>query len=504
MSVSKKQKKSSRLKKKQINIDSINKCHKNRQSTTKLTPSSGEIELTLQLSKLESLRTSKRTMIESLYESFQSIRSQMSQMQEELQKLDDEIQSVEEKRKSFCGEIAGGARVYAESLTQMAGHILSNKGSTDERKEHEQRNGLNTSNLSIVEEKNQCGKNGEGPSKNDTLTLNPDEHLTEPTQNEYHNYNDEYIEENIEDHYTERPPPFLNQVNKSNCSVGQEMEIPEDVEFDEYIVPDMEPKLGKGGKEGIGELDFVSTSTSSFGRILRASTPAGLQTTGITIIDSTTSQNPTNSTKNSFFNRKSLSSTSAIIPVLDPQHNEISSSSTSSIFPPSLQQQFNNELSTNTYNRTKGTYPWTKHVYSSLRNTFKIRAFRDHQEKIINATLSQEDVFVIMRTGGGKSLTYQLPALLEGMSPSHKVTLVISPLLSLIRDQEDQMNAFCKGSATSFTSGIEGGVSEHAQRWNRVRDPHGGICLIFVTPEKVSKSNKLRAEVGISFLFGGV
>ena len=49
-----------------------------------------------------------------------------------------------------------------------------------------------------------------------------------------------------------------------------------------------------------------------------------------------------------------------------------------------------------------------------LHNTFKIPSFRDQQQDIIHATLAGEDVFVIMRTGGGKSLTYQLPALLEG------------------------------------------------------------------------------------------
>ena len=128
-----------------------------------------------------------------------------------------------------------------------------------------------------------------------------------------------------------------------------------------------------------------------------------------------------------------------------------------------------------------------------LHNTFKIPFFRDHQQAIIYATLGRNDVFVIMRTGGGKSLTYQLPALLEGRSPQRKVTLVISPLLSLIQDQEEQMNAFAPDSAVSFTSSI--GASEHARRWGLVRDRDSGVCLIFCTPEKVSKSNKLCAEL---------
>eukprot|EP00957_Ditylum_brightwellii_P198176 15100461-Ditylum_brightwellii.AAC.1 len=116
--------------------------------------------------------------------------------------------------------------------------------------------------------------------------------------------------------------------------------------------------------------------------------------------------------------------------------------------------------------------------------------------------MSGDDVFVIMsnfmtfacfvmpnycttdRTGGGKSLTYQLPALLEGRGQQRKITVVISPLLSLIRDQEDQMNGFAPGSAFSFTSGMAGGTSEHHRRWGLVRDRDSGVVIIFVTPEK--------------------
>ena len=142
----------------------------------------------------------------------------------------------------------------------------------------------------------------------------------------------------------------------------------------------------------------------------------------------------------------------------------------------------------------EASYPWERKVLDLLHNTFRIPSFRDHQRDIINATLSGQDVFVIMRTGGGKSLTYQLPALLEGRyNNSRKVTLVISPLLSLIQDQEEQMNQFCSGSAISFTSAL--GAAEHTRRWHAVRDPQSGICLILCTPEKVSKSNRLCAEL---------
>lgn len=168
---------------------------------------------------------------------------------------------------------------------------------------------------------------------------------------------------------------------------------------------------------------------------------------------------------------------------LQPVHNQQQLSSTTLA-----------TMRTSAVRQTTATYPWSRKIEDLLHTTFKIPYFRDQQEDIIQATLSGADVFVIMRTGGGKSLTYQLPALWEGrFTPQRKVTLVISPLLSLIQDQEEQMNAFCADSAVSFTSSM--GASEHARRWALVRDPDAGVCLIFCTPEKVSKSNKLCSEL---------
>jgi len=153
---------------------------------------------------------------------------------------------------------------------------------------------------------------------------------------------------------------------------------------------------------------------------------------------------------------------------------------------------------TNTFtsNSTQQRYPWTSRVMHHLRNTFGISQFRGHQEAIINSTLSGQDAFVIMRTGGGKSLTYQLPAVIELESNQcNKVTVVISPLISLIKDQEDQMNQFKAGSAVSFYSNMTGGTTEQARRWGLVRDANAGVGLIFVTPEKVTKSGRFKSEM---------
>merc|ERR1712185_895628 len=79
-------------------------------------------------------------------------------------------------------------------------------------------------------------------------------------------------------------------------------------------------------------------------------------------------------------------------------------------------------------------FPWSAEMKNTLFTVFGYRNFRSNQRGIINATLAGRDVFVIMPTGGGKSLTYQLPAMIAG-----GVSVVVCPLVSLIQDQVDAM-----------------------------------------------------------------
>lgn len=173
-------------------------------------------------------------------------------------------------------------------------------------------------------------------------------------------------------------------------------------------------------------------------------------------------------------------------------HHLIGVTATASVRPQILLQPANHATIPNAKAEplhTSQCHYTTDDICRVLKDTFHIQSFRENQLAVIEATLSKQDCFVIMRTGGGKSLLYQLPVVLE----RPKITLVISPLLSLMQDQQDQVNAFCPNVCVSFHSGLS--KSEQASNWRRVKDSSQGVGMILVTPERVLKSNLLKAEL---------
>ncbi|MXU64894.1 DNA helicase RecQ [Oceanomicrobium pacificus] len=130
------------------------------------------------------------------------------------------------------------------------------------------------------------------------------------------------------------------------------------------------------------------------------------------------------------------------------------------------------------------------HAHAVLHDVFGFEAFRPGQEEIVRAILAGEDVLAIMPTGGGKSLCYQLPALLR---PG--VTVVISPLIALMRDQTRALReqGVAAGALTS------GNSEEETEEVFAALDA-GALKLLYMAPERLSGAGQLLSRIGVSFL----
>ncbi len=110
-----------------------------------------------------------------------------------------------------------------------------------------------------------------------------------------------------------------------------------------------------------------------------------------------------------------------------------------------------------------------------LREVFGFGSFREGQQEAVEAALRNEDVLAVMPTGAGKSLCYQLPAV---MSPGY--ALVISPLIALMKDQVDSLRArgICAATVHSGTS--------REEKWEVARDmEEGRMKLLLIAPERL-------------------
>lgn len=112
---------------------------------------------------------------------------------------------------------------------------------------------------------------------------------------------------------------------------------------------------------------------------------------------------------------------------------------------------------------------------SVLEQVFGYQTFRSGQQEVIDAAIQGQDSLVIMPTGGGKSLCYQIPALVRD-----GLTLVISPLISLMKDQVDQLKA--NGVAAECINSTMS-REELISVYNRMNS--GALKLVYVSPERV-------------------
>uniref|UniRef100_A0A1A7XSC7 RecQ-like DNA helicase BLM n=2 Tax=Iconisemion striatum TaxID=60296 RepID=A0A1A7XSC7_9TELE len=136
------------------------------------------------------------------------------------------------------------------------------------------------------------------------------------------------------------------------------------------------------------------------------------------------------------------------------------------------------------HDRFRGfNFSYSQEMMKLFHKRFGLHQFRFNQLEAINATLQGEDTFVLMPTGGGKSLCYQLPAC---VSPG--VTVVVSPLKSLIVDQIQKLTAL-DIPATSLSG--DKSDSEAARIYMQLSRKDPIVKLLYATPEKVSASNRL-------------
>lgn len=133
-------------------------------------------------------------------------------------------------------------------------------------------------------------------------------------------------------------------------------------------------------------------------------------------------------------------------------------------------------------------------IYNGLKKYFGFDTFKGNQEAIINSILSGKDTFVLMPTGGGKSLCYQLPALLmEGTA------IIISPLIALMKNQVDAMRSYSEkdGIAHFLNSSLTKAEIEEVKK----DIVSGKTKMLYVAPESLTKQENIEflRSVPISF-----
>ncbi|MDE6511845.1 MAG: DEAD/DEAH box helicase, partial [Muribaculaceae bacterium] len=120
----------------------------------------------------------------------------------------------------------------------------------------------------------------------------------------------------------------------------------------------------------------------------------------------------------------------------------------------------------------------------ALKLHFGFSTFKGQQQEIIQSLLDGDDVFVLMPTGGGKSLCYQLPALM-----SEGTAIVISPLIALMKNQVDAIRNFAEsdGVAHFLNSTLTRAAIENVKK----DVSEGRTKLLYVAPESLTKEENV-------------
>ena len=130
----------------------------------------------------------------------------------------------------------------------------------------------------------------------------------------------------------------------------------------------------------------------------------------------------------------------------------------------------------------------------ALRKYFGYDHFRGDQEEIIKNILNKNNTFVIMSTGGGKSMCYQLPALL-----SEGTAIIVSPLIALMKNQVDSIRSVCENDSVAHV--LNSSLSKTETMRVKEDIKAGKTKLLYVAPESLTKQSNIDffTSVGISF-----
>ena len=133
-------------------------------------------------------------------------------------------------------------------------------------------------------------------------------------------------------------------------------------------------------------------------------------------------------------------------------------------------------------------------IHSRLKKFFGFSAFKGNQEAIINSILEGHDTFVIMPTGGGKSLCYQLPAIM-----SEGTAIVVSPLIALMKNQVDAIRNFAGDDGIAHFLNSSLNKAETAKVKSDVIS--GKTKLLYVAPESLNKEDNINFLTNLKISF---